>query len=632
MTTGDKGRISTRVGNTIEDWSGRWGDRLSTWGAKLLDKGMTAFLEDVEPETIDLVRGPIDRLRNLPDLPEDVRGFLDKSMEGTKPAPVLLLILLAPLILIPLITGAFRPLGNLLEYGQEMLLRTFRFDPHSWMTLKRRFPEDAERFLPDMHSKGWTEDRIEALEKVTRFYPPPADLVRWQAREVFEPKMVEKYGLTDELGGLVRDAFYKAGMDDEQIDNYWMAHWEHASYFQVVDMLRRGLITEADMQAWFRLVEIPPYWRDLLIGISWEVPTRVDVRRFWDMGTIDESRLREIYTAQGYHGKDLDDYVLWTKVYVAFPDLVARYRNGHLKLEEVKSELVRLGMTETRAQELLETKFKAAEEERTTAEKSRTRSDIIKGVKQGVITRAQGVELLQDLNYSAEEANFILEVNIPQDEEEVVVAVRQLTKSDILKGLKEKLLTEDEAQGRLLELRYSPRDAELLMDIFRAALAPPEDEDLREASKADIIAAVKKGVLVQEEAYLMLQGIGFSPEAAEFILEVRTESSPFSPRNYEEFTARTGLWRQTVRADRVVGDDELRAAGSELVKIKNEVKVLRAAVEEEERTLVYDEEPPESATVKLRGMQVALNRAEAELERVQQHYNTLVTRKKWENQ
>ncbi|GAI60581.1 unnamed protein product, partial [marine sediment metagenome] len=58
------------------------------------------------------------------------------------------------------------------------------------------------------------------------------------------------------------------------------------------------------------------------------------------MRTIDEARLRDIYQAQGYWGEDLEDYVTWTKVYTDFPDLVARYKNGWISLEDVKAQLI----------------------------------------------------------------------------------------------------------------------------------------------------------------------------------------------------------------------------------------------------------------------------------------------------
>ncbi|GAI52064.1 unnamed protein product, partial [marine sediment metagenome] len=112
------------------------------------------------------------------------------------------------------------------------------------------------------------------------------------------------------------------------------------------------------------------YWQDLLLELVKAVPTRVDVRRFWDMRTIDEARLREIYHAQGYYGKDLEDYVLWTKVYVAFPDLIARFTKGWITEDDVRSELIALGMPAERVETMIQTKIKKVAGERVEPERT----------------------------------------------------------------------------------------------------------------------------------------------------------------------------------------------------------------------------------------------------------------------
>jgi len=271
---------------------------------------------------------------------------------------------------------------------------------------------DGHPYLEDMRKLGFTADEARRFRDISLFYPAPTDLVTWQAREVFEPDMVRRYGLDAEYEEIDKEPFFKAGMTEEQIRNYWRAHWQHASWDQVAEMLHRGQITEDEVWDWFRLVEIPPYWRDKFIAVSWRVPTRVDVRRFWDMRTIDEARLREIYTAMGYHDKDLEDYVLWTKVYVAWPDLIARYTKGWITLGEVEGELRELGVPEDRIKEMIETKVKKVELERIAEELKLTKSEIIKGVKKGYLSWEQGLELLILKGYSEWEAGYVLAINV----------------------------------------------------------------------------------------------------------------------------------------------------------------------------------------------------------------------------
>lgn len=371
-------------------------------------------------------------------LPEEVRAAYSE-MVTTFPAyllPMLLGMVVAMILQFP--SAFLAPFSAHIGYTASKLAKQYRLDPiaitnlwlRSWtevidprkligLTFEEKISRiateapESEKLWDDLRDQGWTEDRIKAAKRLAFLLPSPSDLVTWAAKEVFEPEMIEKYGLLDEVELLKRDLFYKVGMSDEMIDNYWKAHWVHPEFRTVVEMLRRTDFTEEDMYEWFRLVEIPPYWRDKLIAISYAVPTRVDVRRFWDMRTIDEARLREIYEWQGYHGKDLEDYILWTKVYVAFPDLIARYKNGWIGEEVVKDELIAMGMLPERVEEMWQTKFKkAAQIERVAPERDLTKTDITMAVKKKIMSRAEAIPMLERLGYDTLEAGYIIDARV----------------------------------------------------------------------------------------------------------------------------------------------------------------------------------------------------------------------------
>jgi len=401
-----------RLRDWIDGLGEAWKDRLRGWMASWLERGILEFFEVMEPEGKEQARSIMAKIKANPSTPPEVREAIEKFETGGPGPLIILAFIMLGAMIVQTVQTLWQPGSKQMSYAEEKIAKTFRLDPLSIITAWRRDPAKYAWLFDDLKDLGWNDDRIEALKFFTLFYPSPGDLVRWQAREVFEPAMIAKYGLKDELGELRREDFYKAGMSDEQIDNYWMAHWEHPDFRTVVEMLRRTDFSEDDMKDWFRLVEIPPFWRQKMIDISYEVPTRVDVRRFWDMRIIDEARLREIYAWQGYHGKDLDDYVLWTKVYVAFPDLIARWKNGWITLDDVRSELTGYGMPAARLEELIETKIESTGGERTTTERELTKTEIYKGVKKGLITWGEGIELLMDLGYDEDEADYILKVNV----------------------------------------------------------------------------------------------------------------------------------------------------------------------------------------------------------------------------
>jgi len=405
-------KISEHITNTIESWSQAWKDRLRGWMASWVMKGVETTFDFFEPDIRAEVKPSLQRLREIPGLPEDIKAILDKAMAEPKAIQFAALLPYLITLMVGFAFGSMQPAMRMGGYGLDLLVHSARLDPISVITAWRRDKPTYEKYFEDLKSLGWSDDRIEALKFVTLFYPAPADLIRWQAREVFEPEMIARYGLDSEFEAIDKEPFYKAGMTDEQILNYWRAHWEHASWMQVVEMLHRGLLTEEQVWDWFRVVEIPPFWRQLLIDSAYTWPTRVDVRRWWDMRTIDETELRRLYSGMGYRGINLDNYVLWTKVYVAFPDLITRWKNGWISLDDVKRELTGYGMPADRLEELIQTKIKSAQPERTAKEKDLTKSEIYKGVKKDVITWPEGIELLLDLGYDEDEADYILTINI----------------------------------------------------------------------------------------------------------------------------------------------------------------------------------------------------------------------------
>lgn len=616
------------IGATILDWLGYagdwWGERLGNWSAGFVAKGITKSLEDMEPGAIESFRAALTKARDNPLTPPEMVAFYNKALTPGNWLTELIAGLTMAIGAIPALMSAGVPLGNLIRYFQDKELKTWRLDPAQVITAWRRDPAAYNKYFDDLKDQGWSPERIEALKVITQVIPNAADIVRFALREVYSPEIAEAYGQFQDIPtGAYPDA-EKAGLSPDMFRKYWAAHWGLPSPSDGFELLHRGILTEAQLKGLLKANDIMPYWRDQLIKLSWNIPTRVDVRRFWDMRTIDEGRLREIYTGLGYHGQDLEDYVLWTKIYVDFPDLLARYKNGWITLDQVKSELVAMGMKPERADTMIEEKIKKAAPERVAVEKDLTKSDIIAGVKKGIITRVEAAELLTDLGYSNDEAIYLLDVNIPTDEETSVKTARELTKSDVLAGLKAGVITEKDALNKLLGLRYTAADAEFLLKIYRSAVKPPKEAKLKEASKADIVTAVKKGLITQEAGYLMLLDIGFAADAALFILSVATEESPFSPMTFDEFKDRTQKYRLAAGMEGKPMTEEIKKLGAEVIRLSAEADALARSIKEEQGKLVSTEGLPAAATARVKELQAALYKAQAELSRVKTDYNATV--------
>ncbi|MBA7583151.1 hypothetical protein ES708_25091 [subsurface metagenome] len=259
-----------------------------------------------------------------------------------------------------------------------------------------------------------------------------ADMVRFADFSAFDPDVIAKWRQFYDAEPWITEPFSLIGITNEPprdwANKYWFSHWRQPGRYELGDMYRRGLLgtpliggeeigepggpgeAEETIKLAYKTMGYSSFWQDALLQLVREVPTRVDVRRWWDMRTIDEAELRSIYQRQGYFGKDLANYVLWTKVYVAFPDLITRWKNGWITEGDVRSELSALGMLPERVEEMIQTKIKPAQPERTEKERDLTKSEIVKGVKKEYITWDEGIDLLVDLGYDPTEADFILSI------------------------------------------------------------------------------------------------------------------------------------------------------------------------------------------------------------------------------
>jgi len=244
---------------------------------------------------------------------------------------------------------------------------------------------DEEWLRARLKDLDWTDDRIElAVEK------------GWLQR--IEPEVIEP------------DVKYKG-----------------LTLSQLQQMYRRGILGLDALRA--RIVEMNyrPEVADLLVELTIPEPeaipeaktlTMSNIRSFYDMRLISRADVALGYEKLGYTPDDAEGLALYTIVSIDFPDLRARYSKGWLNDEELLAEVWDLGLSIERAIELAETIIKAEMPERTLAEKNLTKSEIVKGVKVGILEATEAVKLIERLGYDEYEAWYVLLVNKAIDEPE----------------------------------------------------------------------------------------------------------------------------------------------------------------------------------------------------------------------
>jgi len=159
---------------------------------------------------------------------------------------------------------------------------------------------DEEKAKIALKRIGYNDDNVNNIITTWTVIPGPQDLLWMVGKEAFEPDMIARYGLDAEFPEEQSSWLSMQGLSRYWQDKYWYAHWDYPSEGRVLDLLHRGLLQKEDVYEYYRVVEIPPFWRELLMQASYKSYTRVDARRMQKLGVLQVEDLLESYRWLGY--------------------------------------------------------------------------------------------------------------------------------------------------------------------------------------------------------------------------------------------------------------------------------------------------------------------------------------------
>jgi len=404
--------ISERIGNTLEQWSDKWKDKLRGWFLRALSEGAEKLLDDLEPTLANEAKSQLEEIAALPELPETAKAVIGKALHPTSFAWVIILIPLAISVVMAPIMAATEALITPLRFMLNRRMKPYRFDPLAIITAWRRDPAKYAHYFDDLKDMGWDDDRVEAAKFFTQAFPTLGDVVNFYAKEAFEPDMIDKYGLENELPPYEGTYFEQLGIPRDVATKYWIAHWQHPSLGTAFELLHRGEITSEELWRWYRVVEYPPYWRDKLTAVSWDLPNRIELRMMARYGLVGKdfliTMLEKVGLAEEYRDVAADMMLAMG----IRTDLSTRYSKGWINADEIRQELIDSGLSPDVQERMYQWIVKNTSDDRVSTERDLTKAEIVKGVKKGFISAVQGVELLMDMGYSKDEAEYILVINV----------------------------------------------------------------------------------------------------------------------------------------------------------------------------------------------------------------------------
>jgi hypothetical protein len=346
-----------------------------------------------------------------------------------------------------------------------------------------------DEFLAYAKKHGIGEEDLKRFEAVKKFYPGPADFIRFAVRDVFNPAVVEKYGYDEEFPEQIVEHVRKSGMEPEQLKWYWRAHWDLPSPAQAYEMLHRlnpevlkirgsayekmGLKAEEiktdldTVRELLKIADYPKYWRDRLIAVAYSPLTRVDLRRIYELGLINDEELTARLMELGYTKEDAELMANFYKrlrheenFRIALSKIEKAYKLGKLTREQYKELLKQAGYSDDEVEFLVSlTDYEIEEEKR-----ERLLNLLISRYIKGLITKADFTDQAKKLGISDSEIDYWLEVANTKRE----TAVKTLSTAQIKQAFDRGLIDEEEALDLLISANWDTNHAKFLLEIWKA--------------------------------------------------------------------------------------------------------------------------------------------------------------------
>jgi len=480
-------------------------------------------------------------------------------------------------------SGLLSPIMRLLNYTIENRVHSQRLDVQYILELSRRYPQLAQNLSQDMYDLGYEANRITALSMISRkqlsvgeciaawlrglisdnelrdrlyklwyedndielikrlseVIPNVQDLIRLAVREAWSDEIARRFEYDADYPSQVEEWAKKQGLSPDWVRRYWRAHWELPSVqagYEMLHRLRPGRtdipFTKQDLETLLRTADIPRFFRDRLIAISYQPYTRVDVRRMYKIGILTEEEVYQAYLDLGYDEEHARNLTTFTVKYEAgdsdtkqekYRELsLGVLKDGYLKGVIPESELVKrissLGYDteETRMiVELYRLEKSIADKPAIKSElKSKIRSIVEAGYSLGLLDRTKASSYLSSVGWLDTDISVYLDLLdytlTLQDTSNKIESIHKLYLS--------RLLTEQEVFAELGKLNVPVGYQQRLLSNWKLELSTKQ----RLLTESQYRAAWHKGLITESDYRNALSGLGYGDYEIDLLVKLYT--------------------------------------------------------------------------------------------------------------
>lgn len=192
--------------------------------------------------------------------------------------------------------------------------------PPELARMRRRKLISESEYGIGMRQVGYLEPELaERLFKLTEVLPGPGDLVQFMKRDTDDPNIVDRFKLdsdfSDKYNEKIKDWAKQNGIPDEIMKYHWRAHWDIPSPTALTEMYRRlryddvpanEKVTLDDVRTALEQQDILPTWIDKYIALMHPPLGRIDIRRAYQNGTLDDDQTKRALGELGLSDDNID--------------------------------------------------------------------------------------------------------------------------------------------------------------------------------------------------------------------------------------------------------------------------------------------------------------------------------------
>ncbi len=358
--------------------------------------------------------------------------------------------------------------------------------------LRRRGLISDEDFETQQKMSRTGDKTVSQIEMLSKFIPGVQDTINFAVREAYRDDIASKFGYDDDFPSLERirvieemdtDKYdnlegsdrliaqaLQIGLDPDILRRFWRAHWQLPSITAGLEMFHRlrpefnpdNPVDFETIKELLKIQDIAPFWQNRILETSFNLPTRVDVRRMYVAGLLTQDEVYDLYQQRGYSSD-------WAEKLTQLADsdkldsgrdlsktmIEKAYEEGVIKREDAISLLIEMRYSDDEAEiimDLIELKLSNNE--------LRDKLSLLKTrFIRGIIEEGSYKSSLDDLNILGDKRDLI----ILGAKSERLTKQKLASKEDLKAFFKKKLMSFETVKAELIKSGYSKELANMLI-------------------------------------------------------------------------------------------------------------------------------------------------------------------------